>query len=303
MANRYVAMVVGAVLAAGSVGTGVYVANTQLDARVAIAAAHDVTTRHGELAVRVDAGGADVTALAPVDPGTTGQILTVGDAGIPVWRTLSTGDSYPVTMLAGVEGDWSGLGSSPASATATIASSLVTIDTPAGTSCDVLSGGCSTDAVRAVRSIPYYAPESWSLRARLVSVSSYGLYVTMFGVATGTTWSTSVAKYVVYIVGDADNVVIARYGASGSTHGSASVAGIRSGEGWVRFDALGRTLTVYAAVGVAGAEPTSWGSPIGTVTMTATDPQPQRVVVFSTGSTGGSARSAVWDSVRLQAVE
>jgi hypothetical protein len=86
MANRYVAMAVGAVLAAGSVGTGVYVANTQHDARVAMGAAHDVTTRHGEIAVRVDAGGAGVTALAAVSPGTPTQVLTVGDSGVPVWR-------------------------------------------------------------------------------------------------------------------------------------------------------------------------------------------------------------------------
>lgn len=256
----------------------------------------DPTTTIGDLVTRGDAG---VTRIAI---GADASVLT-SVAGRAVWAVPAS-ETYPVQMLSGgLESDWSGLGSSPAAATATIASSTVTIDTPASTSCDVLSGACSTDAVRAARTIPYYDPSAWSLRARLVSVSAYGLYITNFGVATGSSWSTSVAKYVVYIVGDADNVVLARYGASGSTHGSASVTGIRAGQGWVRFDALGRTLTVYAAVGVAGAEPTSWGSPIGTVTMTVTDPQPQRVVIFSTGSTGGSARSAVWDSVRLQAVE
>ena len=107
MANRYVAMAVGAVLAAGSVGTGVYVANTQSDARIAMGAAHDVTTRHGEIAVRVDAGGADVTALAAVAPGTAGQVLTVGDAGVAVWRApagaLPSGTGF-VTVSSGTGG-------------------------------------------------------------------------------------------------------------------------------------------------------------------------------------------------------
>lgn len=59
----------------------------------------DPTTRHGEIAVRVDAGGADVTALAAVDPGTTGQVLTVGDAGVAVWRDPA-GASQPTTLAA-----------------------------------------------------------------------------------------------------------------------------------------------------------------------------------------------------------
>lgn len=44
-------------------------------------------TRHGELAVAVDAGGADVVALTGITPGTPTQVLTVSDSGVPVWRT------------------------------------------------------------------------------------------------------------------------------------------------------------------------------------------------------------------------
>lgn len=55
-------------------------------ARTSLGAAEDPTTRHGEIAVRVDAGGAGVTALAAVSPGTPTQVLTVGDSGVPVWR-------------------------------------------------------------------------------------------------------------------------------------------------------------------------------------------------------------------------
>lgn len=90
MATRYTSLGTAALIA-GSIGASVYTASTAQSAREAISAAHDPTTRHGELAVRVDAGGADVTALAAVDPGTTGQVLTVGDAGIPVWRAPASG--------------------------------------------------------------------------------------------------------------------------------------------------------------------------------------------------------------------
>ena len=90
MATRYTSLGTAALIA-GSIGATVYTASTAQSAREAISAAHDPTTRHGEIAVRVDAGGADVTALAAVDPGTTGQVLTVGDAGIPVWRAAAAG--------------------------------------------------------------------------------------------------------------------------------------------------------------------------------------------------------------------
>ena len=90
MATRYTSLGTAALIA-GSIGASVYTASTAQSAREAISAAHDPTTRHGELAVRVDAGGADVTALAAVDPGTTGQVFTVGDAGIPVWRAAAAG--------------------------------------------------------------------------------------------------------------------------------------------------------------------------------------------------------------------
>ena len=60
----------------------------------------DPTTRHGEIAVRVDAGGPDVTALAAVPPGTPTQVLTVGDAGIPVWRDPVSGGTVTAYTAA-----------------------------------------------------------------------------------------------------------------------------------------------------------------------------------------------------------
>jgi len=93
MATRYTSLGIAALIA-GSIGANVYTASTAQSAREAMSAAHDITTRHGELVVRVDAGGPDVTALAAVDPGTAGQVLTVGDAGVPVWRDPTSTTSW-----------------------------------------------------------------------------------------------------------------------------------------------------------------------------------------------------------------
>jgi len=106
MATRYTSIGTAA-LVATSIGASLYTASSAETARQAITAAYDPTTRHGELAVRVDAGGADVTALAAVDPGTTGQVLTVGDAGVAVWRApagaLPSGTGF-VTVSSGTGG-------------------------------------------------------------------------------------------------------------------------------------------------------------------------------------------------------
>ena len=57
-------------------------------------------TRHGELAVAQDAGAADAVALAPVAPGTAGQVLTVSDAGLPVWRDPTSGGTVTAYTAA-----------------------------------------------------------------------------------------------------------------------------------------------------------------------------------------------------------
>jgi len=57
-------------------------------------------SRHGELAVAQDAGAADAVALAPVAPGTAGQVLTVSDAGLPVWRDPTSGGTVTAYTAA-----------------------------------------------------------------------------------------------------------------------------------------------------------------------------------------------------------
>lgn len=99
MATRYTS-IGAAALIASSIGASLYTASNAEQARQAISAAHDPTTRHGEIIARVDAGGADVTALAPVAPGTAGQVLTVSDAGLPHWAAASSGASQPTTLAA-----------------------------------------------------------------------------------------------------------------------------------------------------------------------------------------------------------
>ena len=326
-------MQAAALLAAGATGQSLFTATTPQEAREEIAAAHDVTTRHGELVVRVDAGGADVTALAPIDPGTTGQVLTVSDSGVPVardprrrdprgdrrgrglrgrrrdrgrrWRGGRVRDDaaqrraavgrrgrrrqLPVTLLTGHEADWTSAGATPAGSTATITGGQVTVTQAASTSCDIVSGACATDAVRAYRTLGAITLAEWSLRARIVSVDAYGLWQPALGVVVGTTWATTAAKYGLYFVSNADTLTFYRWGASGSSAGAAVITNLRAGQGWVRIDGLGRTLTAYGGTGTGGAEPTSW-TPIGTFTLTTAEPQPQQVVAFSTGSTGEPAR-------------
>lgn len=50
-------------------------------------------TAHGQIPVAVDAGAADAVALTTIAPGTVGHVLTMGDAGIPVWRAAAGGSS------------------------------------------------------------------------------------------------------------------------------------------------------------------------------------------------------------------
>lgn len=54
-------------------------------------------TQHGALITAQDAGAADAVAAVAVSPGTVGQVLTVGDAGLPVWRTAATAYTDPLT--------------------------------------------------------------------------------------------------------------------------------------------------------------------------------------------------------------
>lgn len=67
-------------------------------------------TAHGQLVTAQDAGAADAVALTVVAPGTAGQVLTVGDAGIPVWRAAAGLPSDPLGI------DHGGTGAATASA-------------------------------------------------------------------------------------------------------------------------------------------------------------------------------------------
>ncbi len=302
MSTRY-AMAASTAALVTSIGLALNTAVDQTTGRQAIGAAADPTSQHGQLIVRVDAGGADVTALAAVDPGTTGQVLTVGDGGVPVWRDPAAGgDTYPVEMVSGVEGDWTTSNTSPAGSSVSVAAGVVTVTFASGGSCDFTSGGCATNAARAQRSIPHYDAASWSVRARLASVTSSAYFVPMFGVMTGTVWSTASAKYVIYFASNSDNLTFARIAASGATIGGATVASIRGGQGWLRLDCAGRTIVAYGGVGSGGAEPTAW-TIISSVAITATDPMPQRLFMSAHDSSATPAQTITWDLVRLQAVQ
>lgn len=76
-------------------------------------------TRHGELAVAVDAGAADVVGVTGIAPGTPTQVLTVSDSGVPVWRAIPAGVTLAgtgiVEVQAGDAGTVDGAGAADAS--------------------------------------------------------------------------------------------------------------------------------------------------------------------------------------------
>lgn len=68
-------------------------------------------TAHGQIVTAQDAGAADAVAAVVVAPGTVGQVLTMGDGGLPVWRaaagggaTVGTG-TYAARPATCAEGD------------------------------------------------------------------------------------------------------------------------------------------------------------------------------------------------------
>lgn len=111
MATRYTSLGTAALIA-GSIGASVYTASTAQSAREAISAAHDPTTAHGDIIVRVDAGGADVTALARLSTSGApdGGVVSVIN-GSPQWaaaaaaaRVSYTLDDFAATAASGTTG-------------------------------------------------------------------------------------------------------------------------------------------------------------------------------------------------------
>lgn len=101
-----------ALLVAGATGQALYTKDTPQAAREEIAAAHDPTTAHGDIIVRVDAGGADVTALARLSTSGApdGGVVSVIN-GSPQWaaaaaaaRVSYTLDDFAATAASGTTG-------------------------------------------------------------------------------------------------------------------------------------------------------------------------------------------------------
>lgn len=140
-----------ALLVAGATGQALYTSTTPQQARQEIAAAHDVSTRHGELTVRADAGGADVTALVAVTPPTApGQVFTSDDAGLPTWRaaaTATTLHTYTAADFVATQGH--------ASTSASIVSGRLRLSVDAAVRrYGTVSGTWTTTAPRGVLTLP-----------------------------------------------------------------------------------------------------------------------------------------------------
>jgi len=294
-------------------------------ARSSLGVAPSPTTTRGDMIRRGAAADERVALGAPgsvwtagaTDPGWSAPSVTAAQISdsTSTGRSLLTAASpasalgvlypYPVTLLTGLEGEWTATGTAPTGATASITGGQVTLTIPTGVSCDFTLSPCATGAIRAVRSIPAPLAQNYSLRIRVVSVTNSAAFVPMTGVVTTEAeshWTTADAKYAVYFAGNSDTAVFARIASSGGTIGSAAVTGIRGGQGWIRLDVQGRSITAYGGIGAAGAEPTTW-TILSSVAMTSTDRQPQRVLLAAHASSSGSPMTVVWDSVRLQGVQ
>lgn len=290
MATRYTSIATAALIA-GTVGTSLYTASTAQDAREAISAAHDPTTRHGEIIARVDAGGADVTALAPVDPGVPGQVLTVDDAGLPVWRAASSGTSQPTTYYASDGTATVGGAGTSASISGTGSASTVTLGVPASPSTETTtssteggprwcSPGISQSAQRAVlylrsTAISNFATGGWRWSTATLRRTSESPPASLY---LGASWSDNSN----YGVGDM------RSGSNSATYwlgGSPSTSPTEGADRWLRvvWTLADGVFKVHLATGATtgSTRPTYW------VPRTATA-QEQPSSVTSVGSPGTS---------------
>lgn len=191
---------------------------------------------------------------------------------------------YPLTLvsLASASGwtyDTVGSGS-----TAIVNTGAQTID---------LATGSSGVVSRAGRAVPWSSLQV-SVRARLsatnASTSAHEVAIFLSSSVTG----GDVVGAIVY----GDGTVKAA--ADSGSGGAVSVASILGGQGWARLDVIGGTVAVYAGVGSAGAEPTSW-TPIGSIVRAVGSRVPWEVVRMQLNAS--VAKTASWDSIRYRVAD
>ena len=167
--------------------------------------------------------------------------------------------------------------------------SAAVVDT-VGETVDLTVGASGTYA-RAGRAVPWTGTLAPSVRARLAATDA-----STDAQELGVFFSSALAGAVfvgAVVFGDA--TVRAVSSAAFSAASDVSVPGILGGEGWVRVDFYGATIAVYAGVGVAGAEPTSWTA-VGWATSPNGTRQPWEHFRFQLNA--ANSRTASWDSIR-----
>lgn len=260
MATRFLS-VANSLLAASALGASLYVATDASSARSSLGLPY---TQHGVLITAQDAGAPDAVATVAIYAGTTGQVLTVGDAGLPVWRAASSGSSVTVLYAADCFAE---AGSESASISGTGSTSTFTL-TASSTARTYGSGGAT--AARVVCPIPAGARRIEVTVGPLTALSGFpgsgwrylglALRNARNGAAPTSLWGVSINDgasgvpqvYVGNLMSGANS------GASSFNQSVSPVA--LSTNGWLRasFD------TTWPLLGVAlasGASPTSW-SPV-----------------------------------------
>ena len=236
-----------------------------------------VTTASGALVLATPAGGAAVSSATPqpvgvASAGVSADASRADHVHAPSARTL-------ISLASATGWTYDTLGSGSAAVVDTVGE---TVD---------LTVGASGTYARAGRAVPWTGTLAPSFRARLAatdaSTDAQELGVFFSSALTGAVFVGAV------VFGDA--TVRAVSSAAFSAASDVSVPGILGGEGWVRVDLYGATVAVYAGVGVAGAEPTSWTA-VGWATSPNGTRQPWEVLRFQLNAS--NARTASWDSIR-----
>lgn len=192
---------------------------------------------------------------------------------------------YPLTLvsLASASGwtyDTVGSGS-----TAIVNTGAQTID---------LATGSSGVVSRAGRAVPWSSLQM-SVRARLsatnASTSAHEVAIFLSSSVTG----GDVVGAIVY--GDSTAKAACDVGLGAAV----SVPSILGGQGWMRFDVLAGTAAIYAGIGSAGAEPTSW-TPVGSVTRAVGSRKPWQVIRAQLNNSSAAVTASI-DSIRYRVAD
>lgn len=209
-------------------------------------------TQHGALVTAQDAGAADAVAAVAVAPGSVGQVLTMGDSGLPTWRAATGGgaslpdaagvsDGAALVVAGGVQA-WATLGAATLSVSATAngngsaagTASTITLGLPSG---QAAASRSAEPATTLASDAPITRVEVVARISALTSSSGPGLAIGIGDsgagdAGVGCVLSVRIASDAAWDASAGASVVASNYAAGGGgTFGAAPQDGLS----WVRF--------------------------------------------------------------------